>query len=536
MIEFKPHTEIATSAGAFNPAIHKTFYRHDYDQIFKDIADEQLPAKETFRQLILEDLFFIVMFVMGIEKLNHPFIVQRCHDIQDGPQSDTLDIWARFHGKSTCITIAETLQYHLKNPEKCTAILSYSRPAAKKFLRAIKTLCEESDLLKQCFPDVLWEKPESQAPKWSEDDGIVFKRKSASRGESTIEAWGLTEGQPTGRHYERMVFDDMETEDIRDSPDMLNKVWSNFQMASVNLGTGSDSDITRVIGTYYSHFGPNVKIRDMKYQGTETPVYQLRVFPGSHNGQRDGKPVFMDSNSWEKAKTSPHFNSQQLCDPTPGEEIKLDFKMLKPVTPEEIPRDIYKFIVVDQAGDDETNLTSGDSWSIGCIGVKPCIDELGASDVYLLDVMAGPMSHSEAISNIVTMYCRSGIIQQLGVEKAGMSTTEIHIVSALRAKGRKLSIDNRNLVLLRPGGRSKNKRIESALQWPLNNGKLAYSTAIPSKYIDAIEEEMNKFPFFHVDILDMWAYAYDMIKEFRFPSSGNRGKDPIKNIRKLFQR
>lgn len=540
MIEFTPHPEIAATAHEFDPARHKTHYRFDYEQIFKDVAAERLPAKETFRQLILDDLFFVVLFVMGIEKLNHPFIVQRCHDVQDGPLSDTVDIWARFHGKSTIITIAETLQHHLKYPEKCTAILAYSRPAAKKFLRGIKTLVEENQLLKFCFPDVLWEKPESQAPKWSEDDGIVFKRKSASRGESTIEAWGLTEGMPTGRHFERMIFDDLETEDIRESPDMLAKVWSNFQMASVNLGTGSDGDITRVIGTYYSHFGPNVKIRDMKYPGTETPIYQLRVFPGSHNGQRDGQPVLMDVKSWEKAKASTHFASQQLCDPTPGESLKLDFHQLHPIEPELVPKDVYKFMVIDQAGDDETNITEGDSWSLGVVAVKPQLDDIGASEVYLLDVMAGPMNHAEAIDLIVQMYCRNGMIMQLGVEKVGLSTTEIHICNALRAKGKKLSVENRNLVLLRPAGRSKNKRIESALQWPLNNGKLHYSTAIPSKYIDAIQEEMDKFPFYHVDILDMWAYAFDMIKEFRFQRQGQgHAKDDralLRTLGALFQR
>jgi hypothetical protein len=84
-------------------------------------------------------------------------------------------------------------------------------------------------------------------------------------------------------------------------------------------------------------------------------------------------------------------------------------------------------------------------------------------------------------------------------------------------KGRRLSLDAGNLVLLKPAGRSKEKRVENALQWPLNNGKLFYSTAIPRKYIDAILEEMLKFPFYHVDILDMIAYSYDLFKEYRFP-------------------
>ncbi len=39
------------------------------------------------------------------------------------------------------------------------------------------------------------------------------------------------------------------------------------------------------------------------------------------------------------------------------------------------------------------------------------------------------------------------------------------------------------------------------------------------KQKDATKEEMLKFPFYHVDILDMWAYVYDLIvgmKEMNF--------------------
>jgi hypothetical protein len=153
---------------------------------------------------------------------------------------------------------------------------------------------------------------------------------------------------------------------------------------------------------------------------------------------------------------------------------------------------------------------------MGCWGLSPCIDEVGQSKVFLLDVEADKMSHAEGIDGVTRMYMRNGIIHQLGVEKVGLSTTEIHIANALRAYGRRISLDARNLVLLKPGGRSKEFRVESALQWPLNNGKLFYSTAINGRYIQAIEEEMQKFPFYHVDILDMLAYVYDLIKAFRF--------------------
>ncbi len=524
MIKFERHPDIAINSQEFSTGKFKTYYSMEYDAIFRDVAARKLKEWDVIRSLFLNDLWFLLRFGFNIEKANHPFVVEMCRTVQSGPVTDTLDIWARFHWKTAIITQAETLQFEIKNPDKCSGIFAYARPAAKKPLRSLKILMEESELLQWCFPEVLWKKPTTEAPKWSEDDGLVLKRPGSSRKESSIEAWGLTEGMPTGAHFERNVFDDLETEDIRESSDMLNKVFSKFQMAAVNLGTGSDTDQTRVIGTYYSHFGPNVKIRDMKFDDGR-PVYHLRLKPGSSDGTRTGMPILMDGKAWAKAMISPHFNSQQLCDPTPATDVKLNFNMLLPIEPAFIPKKIYRFMVLDQAGGDETDKLSKDLWSFGVIGVEPCIDEIGQSKVYLLDLEADKMSHSEGIEGIVRMYCRNGIIQQMGVEKVGLSTTEMHITNALRAQGRRLSLDSGNLKLLKPAGRSKEFRVLSALQWPLNNGKLYYSTAIKKSYIDAVKEEMQKFPFFHVDILDMWAYGYDLIKEYRFMEGYKKDDD-----------
>lgn len=539
VITFVPHPQIAVRKSLFDPAIHLTWYRYDYEKIFADIARQPAATKESFaksilRKLVLNDLFFILLFIQGIEKANHPFVVGQCHMVQDGPQSDTLDVWARFHWKSAIITVAETLQYHLKYPEECTGILAYARPAAKKFLRSIKNLCEQSVTLKKGFPDVLWENPTVESPKWSEDDGLVFKRKSASRGESTIEAYGLTEGQPTGRHFERLVVDDAETEDIAKSPKMLTDVFSKFEMAIFNLGTGSDKDKRRVIGTYYNHVGPIKRIGDMKFDDTKDeqgnvipgkPMWKLRVIPATHDGTITGTPVLLDPETWQRIKVTRHVNSQQLCNPTPEGDVILDYVMFQPIEPEFLPKGRFKFFVVDQAGGDDTNISKGqgDMWSIGVVSILPATnnleldeDDLGISDVYLEDLIADQMTHSEAIETIIRMYMRNGMIMQFGVEKVGLSTTEIHVAEALKKKGRKLSVENGNLVLLRPANRSLEQRVKSALQWPLNNSKLWYSTAISPVYRDKMIEEMKNFPVYHTDILNMLAYAYDLFAAFKF--------------------
>ena len=520
MIKFIPHPQIAINDSVYDPAVHKCVYNADYPRIFADIANGKIDKRGAYRSLILKDLFFVVLFVMGIEKANHPFVVERCKAVQNGDRTDTLDIWARYHYKSVIITIAETIQYSLKKPEHCTGIHCYVRPLAKKFLESIKQTFETSELLKWCFPDICWQNPQAEAPSWSLDGGITLKRKSSSRKEATVEAWGLVEGQATGRHFERNILDDIETDDIRESPEQLLKCYSKIEM-SENLGTGSDSDIWRIIGTYYSHFGPMVKLTERTYLDGR-PMYKVRIVPGSDDGTADGNPVLVEPKTWEKLKTSQFFNSQQLCNPTPLGDIKIDFNKLLPIERRFLPKNRLKFLLVDPAGDDAiTKGKNNDSWAIGCLSVEPKIDELGLSKVFIEDVCYGKMKREIAIDTSVSMSLRNGRMTGYGIERVSTDSTYDWIIKGLNAQNRRAEIkktlyDSGNVVLLSTGGKDKSKRIESSLSWPWNNGMIKYVTDLPMDVLDAIKEECDKFPLYHVDIIDMISYIYQLLEKMRF--------------------
>lgn len=505
-------------------------YKHDYAKIFEDIAKGVLEEIPTYRQLILTDLFFMVYFVLELEapdgsaSANRPFIVNACKEIEEGPQDQTVDLWAREHYKSTILTTAEVIQKILKNPEERIGIFSHTRPVAKAFLRGIKSVLEGSDLLKKCFPDVMWEKPDVQAPKWSEDDGLVIKRKGYYR-EATVEAWGLVQGMPTGKHFTHRVYDDVETADVVENPATVKKLISRFDL-SHNLGT--DIGTMRVIGTYYSHAGLLTHLRDMKDPVTGEPVYYMRIKPGSHNGLPDGKPVLLSDAKWAKLRAGDQYNffCQQLLNPTPQGFQRLNSSLLQEIDPEFIPKNLAKFQLVDPAGDDKDG--TGDAWALGVFAVAPDKDEIGQSSVYITDLVIQPFGVSEAIEEIVRMYLRNGIIQQVGVEKIGISTIELHVQTALKAKGRHVSLENDTLVLLKPAGRNKIRRIESALAWPLNNSKIFISKAIKKEYRDRLIEEMDKFPYWHDDGLDILSYLYDVIHNYRFGCYwGAQNSEPI---------
>lgn len=488
-----------------------SLYKYDYIKAVEYINSGQYTQEQVYRQMTLNDLWFIVYFVMGIPGANHPFVIKMCKEIENGPATKTLDVWSRGHFKSSVITIAETAQYHLKNPDHCTCLFSFKKPAAEKFLDGVRRVWEK-EIMIACFPDVLFDNPEGQSPSWSLQNGITIKRQNTARREKTVEASGLVEGMATGSHFERRIYDDVETADMGDSPDVMDTCYSRFEM-SAYLGTGRESDIERVIGTFYNHAGPLVQIRD-KQNTDGSLAYHTRIVPATVDGTVDGQPVLLTPKKLEEEKVKAHFYSQMLCDPTPRGAQKLDSNLMREIQPEFIPKNLLKFMVVDPAGDNKGG--RGDSWAILVIGIDPSTDEIGANNIYITNAVISPMSDAEAIEEIVRLYLLSGVILKVGVEKVGLSSAEVHITNALKAKGRRISVDDESLILLRPGGRDKVDRIEKALSWPLRNGKIHLSMSVAPTYRQRLKNEMDKFPHWKKDGIDALSYIYDIIKDYRF--------------------
>lgn len=521
-VEFLPHSEIGFKSDLVRKPIE---YKFNYFRIAELIASFGWPEVDTFRALILNDLWFVVFFVvkpfvdaMGMAKANHPFTVKICQEVEDGPKDFTLDIWARFHFKSSIITIGETIKYQLKNRDHSTGIFSHKAPVAKDFLFSIKSIFENEKILAACFPDVVWAEPKKESPQWSLDEGIILKR-DTNRKESSVAAHGLLEGQPTGLHYQRRVYDDVSTLDVASNPDIVEKVKHAFD-TSQNLKTLVGSH-HRVTGTFFSHIDPLLYIRDKK-DLDGNPKYLLRFRPATEDGTATGNPVLMTQEALDELKGDSSFNCQQLLDPTPSAEQRLNPDFLQKIEPGSIPKDCFKFMLIDQAGDSTTNRTRNtDPWAMAVFGVEPFIDEeVGQSKIFILDLWVEVCGESEGIERVVQMYIDAGILSCCGIEKVGLSSTHVHIANALRAKGRQIefSDDRRSSgILLRPSGRGKKKFIESALAWPLNNSKWFYSSEVSAKYIDRLKQEMTNFPLWHDDTLNVCAYLYDVIRDYSFP-------------------
>ena len=493
----------------FTP-IGEVDYFSNYVAMHEDVEQGFYPELAVWRNAILTDLWFIVYFILGEGKnssrANHPFLVNACREIQKGPADSTLDLWAREHFKSSCITVAETIQYALRTPNNSTCIFSYARPVAKKFLFEIKSIFENSNMIKACFPDVVWDNPYSEAPIWSLDDGLVLKRSGSNR-MPTVMAAGLVEGMPTGMHFDRMIFDDIVTEDIATSVDVMETVKLKFDSAQ-NLGT--DGGTHRVVGTFYHHNDPLVYVRDKKDEEGKA-AYVMRLKPATADGKANSKPVFLSEGRFKKLQNTRTFNCQQLLNPTPDGSRKFSREMLNEIHPDDIPKNIPSFLLVDWAGDE--NGKDSDSWAIGVVGVDPNTEDLRTSKIYITDLALSPMKEPQAVDLIVKMYLRN-YIEALAVEKINSGILGLHVAGILNDKHRRRVTEaDKTLIYLKPAGRDKHQRISTALEIPFLNGNVHISTNVDPAYRDRLRQEMDNFPMWHEDGLDMLSYIYDILAD-----------------------
>lgn len=274
--------------------------------------------------LVKMDRFFLLTHILGRVDALHPWLYARTREVERAPDGH-LDLWSREHYKSTIITFAGIIQEILRNAEITICIFSFNKPVARKFLRQVKYELETNLMLKQLFPEVLYDNPQKESPRWSEDSGIVVKRKTNPK-EATLEAHGLVDGQPTGAHYLLRVYDDVVTVDSVTSPEMITKTTEAWSLSD-NLGARGENGLARfqMVGTRY-HFG------DSYHTIIEMGAVKPRVYAATDNGLRDGNPVFLPKVTWEEKKlrqTTSTLAAQMLQNPAAGSAAIFDKAWLK---------------------------------------------------------------------------------------------------------------------------------------------------------------------------------------------------------------
>lgn len=271
-----------------NPALPMTldaaiaFYR----DLERECTDEDV-WRRIQRKLAQNDLFYLFVYILGRKDALHPWLFARCREVQAEPNG-YLDLWARNHYKSSLLTFAMTIQDILNDPELTIGIFAHTKAIAKDFLRQIKREFELNQTLKNLFPDILYQDPEREAVKWSEDVGLIVRRKSNPK-ESTVEGHGLVDGMPTGKHFKLRVYDDIVTPASVSTAEQMRKTIDALDLSD-NLGMQGGK--LRMIGTRY-------KLGDAYEEYAKRGVVKVRLYPATDTGRVDGEPVFLTQEEWD---------------------------------------------------------------------------------------------------------------------------------------------------------------------------------------------------------------------------------------------
>jgi predicted phage terminase large subunit-like protein len=464
-----------------------------YKRAASDAADVggDMPH-QLARHLCQTDLFYLLVQVLGRRDVNNDWLFARCREVQASPNGH-LDLWAREHFKSTIITYGKTIQDILNDPELTVGIFSYVRSIAKAFLRWIKNDFESNDRLRELFPEILWANPQREAPKWSEDDGIIVKRKS-NRKESTIEAWGLVDSQPTSKHFSLMVYDDVVDAGAVSTPEMIEKVTRAWE-TSRNLT--AEGGATRYIGTRWHHADT---YKEILRRGAAIE----RRHPATHDGTATGRPVLLSPErlATKRSEGIYTFGAQMLLDPTADHLHGFKDGWLR-YHENSDGTGMNKYLLVDPANSKKRN---SDYTAIGVIG-------LGSdNNYYVLDMVRDRLSlreRADAVFSLHRLWKPSGV----GYERYGMMA-DVEYIKERQAQ------ENYRFEITEVGGTlSKQDRIERLL--PVCENHRFYLPAIcekvdfEGKRINLVQsfldDEYRSFPVSaHDDMLDMMSRIFDI--------------------------
>lgn len=340
--------------------IHSQTFLLNYDMIEKEIREYRDSGETDLMYGIIadvgrEDFFFFCYYVLGLP-VKDPFLLARCNEVTIDGLNNTLSLWAREHFKSTLLTYAHSIWLLIKDPEERICIFSHTRGIAQDFLRRIKVTLEENEVLKKAWPDIFFDNPKYQSPSWSVGKGLMVKRKGSFQ-EASLEAWGLIDAQPIGKHFTWRKYDDFVTDKAVETPGQLRKAIRQYRLSD-NLGTRGGCKC--MIGTRYSH-------KDAYGDIMKNPMWTLLCFPSEveavgeeskitrkmYHPKLGGSPVFMtreelDAKYLEQGEYV--YSTQNLLDPVAAKDKRFLIDWIRYYNHEQLGGQILnKYLIVDKA-------------------------------------------------------------------------------------------------------------------------------------------------------------------------------------------
>ena len=443
MARIKGQRYLVGSTPGFARAIEDYLPTLDLDETLAWYQKVEAIINDQDRALLnCNDRFYLLGRSCKRYDVNHPWIFDRCREVERDPDG-RLDLWARYHYKSTICTFGGIIQEILIDPEITVAIMSSTNAVAVPFLVQIQEEFERNEDLKRIHSDVLWSEPRKQAPLWSREKGIVVKRKGNPK-EATVEAFGLIDGMRTGKHYGLLDYDDLIDESMVDNPDIVKKVTQRWEL--------SDS-LGQLRGTRKWHQGTRYSFADTYGIIIDRAILKPRIHAATDNGQLNGKPVLLTPERWAEVKLAQRstVNAQFLLNPLAGNESTFSMMGLRHY--EVIPSIMNVYIMIDPS---KGRTKRSDRTAIAVVGI-----DVGKNK-YLLDGYCHRMKLSrrfELISQLREKWAGHPGVQavRVGYEQYGMQV-DLEVIKEYQERDDDY-FDIEELSTTRDGTHSKSDRI-----------------------------------------------------------------------------
>lgn len=403
--------------------------------------------KHEIAVLGCNDRFFLLTSLLNRPDAIHPWLFARCREVEADPD-EHLDLWSREHYKSTIITFGGIIQEILRDPEITIGIFSVNKDVSTAFCSQIMQELTQNETLRDLYSDVLWDKPRSQtaAAKVPWGATAFTVRRKTNPKEATVEAHGLIDAMPTGRHFRLRVYDDVVTEKHL-SPDMIKKVTERWELSD-NLGGGEQRRW---------HIGTRYSFADTYGQILDRNILKVRLFPATDDGTINGNPVLFSPKVWaaKKATQRTTINAQLLQNPLGDNSATFQGKHLRS-TPVR-PRNLNIYIMADPS---RGNSAKSDRTAIAVVGVDP------QGNKYLLDGYRHRMKLSErwtALSGLYERWSQShGVgMCEVGYERYGAQSDDQYFSEKMdEQKNQDIVFPIKELNWTRDGTVSKAHRVE----------------------------------------------------------------------------
>ena len=506
------------------------------NDLIKPLTDEEIdkwcftpdgrPRKDA-RELFRNNFLFFVYYILGYKDLgtfhikeaiplfeylvgDFPFTKSEGDKISITPPnySRVLIELPRSSFKSTIFTVSAIIWFIIRNPEIKIGLGSWKHDIAKGFLTEIKSHLEENDRLKRLYPEIFYDDPRKESPKWT--DEMVRVIRMGKYKEHTIETFGI-EKQPTSRHYDIIILDDVVNETNVTSNDIIQKTKDKFRLLTSLLVVPKNPIF--VIGTRY-HF--NDLYADLE-DNDDWLVYKR---PALINGS----PLFperLNNEELERVKKTQGlyiYSCQYLLTPMSPEDRQLNPSLIQTYKQEDLPDELHIYGGMDIAF---STTKRSDRSAIIVIGYDPA-----ETNIYLLDGVAF-RGDTTAILDKLVEFARKWQYKKFNIETIGMlgKILEKPIENKLREARVGLNYELIRGYSRSYTGGSKNEkpRIPIVLSPHLETNRFFFPEKLIVKDTDGkrinlvaeIKQEMAEYPFGkHDDIIDALALAVMAIPDF----------------------